>query len=242
MGRQQQMYKSSEFIDESDDDILEITSSDTDTSSLSSSGSSTVFADRGTLPQVPMRDSIDRELDAMSPVPEPVPVPVRDPSPPPKQAAKPKKKKVSSKHSEAPPTEPKPIETVEPAREVTFNVLILPYSEIKKDDVKKWSGTSTILTLHLDEPFDTFKAQILCKIDKETSPATLSFDNYKVSRIPNTNHFSFLGFPSATSSTRAGHVTPRHKSPVTSLIGSPTPRARTISIPKEEPVGTWVSV
>ncbi|KAG1794193.1 uncharacterized protein HD556DRAFT_1237028, partial [Suillus plorans] len=63
--------------------------------------------------------------------------------------------------------------------EVTYNVLILPYAEIKKDDVKKWSGTSTILTLHLDEPFDTFKAQILCKIDKETSPATLSFDNYK---------------------------------------------------------------
>ena len=77
MGRQRQMYKSAEFIDESDDDILEITSSETDTSSLSSSGSSTVFADRpGTLLQVPMRDSIDRELDAMSPVPEPAPVPV----------------------------------------------------------------------------------------------------------------------------------------------------------------------
>ncbi|KAG0692852.1 hypothetical protein DFH29DRAFT_1008031 [Suillus ampliporus] len=86
---------------------------------------------------------------------------------------------VSSKCSEAPPTEPKPINAVEPAREVTYNVLILPYAEIKKDDIKKWSGTSTILTLHLDEPFDTFKAQILCKINKETSPATLSFDNYK---------------------------------------------------------------
>ncbi|KAJ8581200.1 hypothetical protein M405DRAFT_832955 [Rhizopogon salebrosus TDB-379] len=71
-------------------------------------------------------------------------------------------------------------DAVEPPRvEVTYNILILPHSEIKKDDVKKRSGTSTILTLHLDEPYDTFKAQILCKIDKETSPATLSFDNYK---------------------------------------------------------------
>ncbi|KAG2098239.1 uncharacterized protein F5147DRAFT_656128 [Suillus discolor] len=126
MGHQQQMYKSAECIDESDEDILEIISSKTDTSFLS--------LNRGTLLQV-MHDSINCELDAMSPIPKPVPVPVQSPSPPPKQAMKPKKKKVLFKCSEAPLTEPKPIiATVEPAHEVTYNVLILPYAEIKKDN------------------------------------------------------------------------------------------------------------
>jgi len=63
--------------------------------------------------------------------------------------------------------------------EATYNIMILPYTELKKDDVKKRIGTATILSLHLDKPFDTFKAQVLQKIDKATSPATLSFENYK---------------------------------------------------------------
>lgn len=57
--------------------------------------------------------------------------------------------------------------------------MILPYSELKKDDIKKRVGTATILSLYLDEPFDTFKAQVLRKIEKETNPTILSFENYK---------------------------------------------------------------
>ncbi|KAG1722585.1 uncharacterized protein EDB91DRAFT_1255977 [Suillus paluster] len=77
-------------------------------------------------------------------------------------------------------------------------------------------------------------------VDAPKSTDTVAVD--LLSQIPNTNHFSFLGFPSATSSTRAGHVTPHHRSPVASPIGSPTPWARTISLPKEELVGSWVSI
>ncbi|KAG0694737.1 hypothetical protein DFH29DRAFT_880523 [Suillus ampliporus] len=174
----------------------------TDTSSLSSSGSSTVFTDRGTT-----HDSINRELDTMSPVPEPAPVPVQDPSPPPKQATKPKKKKgsaymhlyvttddllvgavmVSSKHSEAPPTEPKPINTVEPAREVTYNVLILPYAEIKKDNPTSLSDEDDYKELmkrlmKIKEPIVTIYAQELSDLKKALKASDINDEMKPVNR------------------------------------------------------------
>jgi hypothetical protein len=75
-------YKSSEYINESDEDI---TSPKPYSNSSSSSGSSTVIAGSDLLSA---RNSIDRELDAMNPIPTPAPEPLRDPSLPPKQVAK----------------------------------------------------------------------------------------------------------------------------------------------------------
>ncbi|KAG2742844.1 hypothetical protein P692DRAFT_20749470, partial [Suillus brevipes Sb2] len=66
-----------------------------------------------------------------------------------------------------------------PRIEATYSIIILLYSELKTDDIKKCVGTEIILSLYLSEPFDTFKAQVLRKIKKETNPTILSFENYK---------------------------------------------------------------
>lgn len=63
---------------------------------------------------------------------------------------------------------------------ITYNISLFPAAEMRKD-LKKRRGQGTYLKLAADEPFDTFKAQLLVKIDNEMKPATISFDNYIVS-------------------------------------------------------------
>ncbi|KAG0695734.1 hypothetical protein DFH29DRAFT_879839 [Suillus ampliporus] len=62
---------------------------------------------------------------------------------------------------------------------VTYNISIFPVAKLKKDDSKKRKGTNTYLKLGLSEPFDTFKAQVLHKINEQTKPQKISYDNYK---------------------------------------------------------------
>jgi len=77
MGHKLQAYKSSEYNNESDEDfIVEWVIQVVAKSDLLSA-----------------HDSIDHELDTISPILTPTPEPPRDPSPPPKQVAKPKKRK-----------------------------------------------------------------------------------------------------------------------------------------------------
>lgn len=57
--------------------------------------------------------------------------------------------------------------------------MIFPVAKLKKDNPKKRKGTNIYLKLRLSKPFDTFKAQVLQKINEQTKPQKISYDNYK---------------------------------------------------------------
>lgn len=60
-----------------------------------------------------------------------------------------------------------------------YNISLFPASEGKKD-LKKCVGTNMYLKLDSDEPFDTWKAQLLVKIEKTFNPPRLDFDAYTI--------------------------------------------------------------
>ncbi|KAG2041273.1 hypothetical protein BDR03DRAFT_979682 [Suillus americanus] len=164
MGHNPKTFKNTEFIDDSD-------SSDDDGSVLDISSTSSDSNSSG----------IDHELDAMAaPPPAVEPIPVAEPLQVPKVKSK-KKKFKQPQPATPPPNEPEviPAQVAPLCIEATYSITTLPHSELKKGDIKKCVGTATILSLYLDEPFDTFKAQVLQKIEKETNPTILSFENYK---------------------------------------------------------------
>ncbi|KAG2366905.1 hypothetical protein BDR07DRAFT_1479668 [Suillus spraguei] len=127
-------FKSTEFVDDTDTDVMELSSSLSKSDSDESSGS-TAIAEQALL----ARDkNAAKQHQAM----------VADESPLPESLI------------------------------VTYNISIFPIAEMKKDNPKKRKGTNTYLKLHLSEPFDIFKAQVLQKIDEQTKPDKISYDNY----------------------------------------------------------------
>jgi hypothetical protein len=64
------------------------------------------------------------------------------------------------------------------AKNITYNLAIFPASEHTKE-LKKRMGTNTFMKLELEEPFDTWKAQLLDHIHKTLAPNVLKFANYE---------------------------------------------------------------
>ena len=52
------------------------------------------------------------------------------------------------------------------------------FSEITKKDMKKCVGISTYMMLDSNEPFNTFVAQLLVRIETTFSPSKLSIEDY----------------------------------------------------------------
>ncbi|KAF8835495.1 hypothetical protein BDN67DRAFT_1015519 [Paxillus ammoniavirescens] len=67
-----------------------------------------------------------------------------------------------------------------PVIKATYNLSIFPALEFKKD-MKKRKGSNMYFKLDDDEPYNTWKAQLLVKINEKMSLTMLSFDNYDVS-------------------------------------------------------------
>ena len=61
-----------------------------------------------------------------------------------------------------------------------FNLSIFPASESKKD-LKKRKGHNSYLKLSSDIPFDTWKAQLMVKIDEKMKPDRIAYEDYEVS-------------------------------------------------------------
>ncbi|KAG2346986.1 hypothetical protein BDR05DRAFT_945399 [Suillus weaverae] len=180
MGTHKTQYKSAKFIDSSNNDnTIELTSSGSSSSlsefkdSRSNSGSSTAV-DRTLVALLPARDSIDRELDAMEQIPVPSQHKAQNPEPKPRRKRA-KKDKALADTVQEPIQKPEAVVLT-----ITYNISLFPAAEMRKD-LKKRQGQGTYLKLTADEPFNTFKAQLLVKIDNEMKPATTSFDNYIVS-------------------------------------------------------------
>jgi hypothetical protein len=62
---------------------------------------------------------------------------------------------------------------------ITYNLAMFPAAERMKE-LKKRNGKNTFMKLGSDEPFDTWKAQLLVRIEQKLAPDTLDFANYEV--------------------------------------------------------------
>ncbi|KAL5512135.1 hypothetical protein ACEPAG_3656 [Sanghuangporus baumii] len=66
-----------------------------------------------------------------------------------------------------------------PPIELSFVLELFSYSEMQKK-TKERASKSTRFSLSSDEPFDTFKAQLLAKISDLLKPAILRFEDYHI--------------------------------------------------------------
>ena len=64
--------------------------------------------------------------------------------------------------------------------EITFNLSLYALKEASKDVKKRISSHSTYMKLNNNEPFDTFKAQLLVRIDKHFTPKRLNLADYQI--------------------------------------------------------------
>ena len=67
----------------------------------------------------------------------------------------------------------------EPVKKITYIIHILSAAEMKKPKTKREPRIDH-LELNSDEPFDTFKAQILVRISTAIRPKTLNFAHYYI--------------------------------------------------------------
>lgn len=77
--------------------------------------------------------------------------------------------------------EPEPEPLAEPVKKnIRMNVSAFPYSEIVKKKAERRAISSSFVVSD-DEPYDTFKAQLLVQIDKAFHPSKLEWENYNIS-------------------------------------------------------------
>ena len=65
------------------------------------------------------------------------------------------------------------------SKKFTFNIAMFPAKERSKD-LKKRTGKNTYMILHNNEPFDTWNAQLLVKIDNTLNPSKLDIADYEI--------------------------------------------------------------
>ena len=65
------------------------------------------------------------------------------------------------------------------SKKFTFNIVMFPAKERSKD-LKKRTGKNTYMILNNNEPFDTWNAQLLVKIDNTLNPSKLDIADYEI--------------------------------------------------------------
>jgi hypothetical protein len=78
--------------------------------------------------------------------------------------------------AEAPVAEPPPPTSLN----ISYTFDIYSMVQMKKPGKKRGDPKRNVKALKSDEPWDTFKAQILTRIEKALKPATLSISDYKI--------------------------------------------------------------
>ena len=66
------------------------------------------------------------------------------------------------------------------ATKISYTLDIYSISQMKKLTKSRGDPKCSVMVMNSDEPWDTFKAQALTRIEKVLKPPTISFDNYKV--------------------------------------------------------------
>jgi hypothetical protein len=65
------------------------------------------------------------------------------------------------------------------AKKFTYNIAMFLAKERSKD-LKKRTGKNTYMIVNNNEPFDTWNAQLLVKIDKTLNPSKLNIADYEI--------------------------------------------------------------
>ena len=65
------------------------------------------------------------------------------------------------------------------AKKLTFNIALFSVKERSKD-FKKKTGKNMYMVLDSNEPFNTWRAQLLVRIEKTLNPSKLDINNYKI--------------------------------------------------------------
>lgn len=78
--------------------------------------------------------------------------------------------------AEAPIAEPPPPTSLN----ISYTFDIFSMAQMKKPGKKRGDPKRNVMVLKSDEPWDTFKAQTLTRIEKALKPATLSISDYKI--------------------------------------------------------------
>ena len=63
---------------------------------------------------------------------------------------------------------------------ITYTISVFTPAQMKIDSGKRGGAKNTFLQLGSKEPWDTFTAQLLVKIDAILNPATIAFEDYTV--------------------------------------------------------------
>ena len=66
------------------------------------------------------------------------------------------------------------------ATKISYTIDIYSISQMKKIAKTRGDPKRSVMVLNSDEPWDTFKAQTLTRVEKVLKPPTISFDDYKV--------------------------------------------------------------
>jgi len=67
----------------------------------------------------------------------------------------------------------------ESAKKLTFNIAMFSAKEGSKD-LKKRAGKNAYMVLNNNAPFDTWRAQLLVRIEKTLMPSKLNINNYEI--------------------------------------------------------------
>ena len=67
----------------------------------------------------------------------------------------------------------------ESTRKFTFNIIMFSAKEASKD-LKKWTGKNTYMVLNSNEPFDTWRAQLIVQVKKTLKPSKLDINDNKI--------------------------------------------------------------
>lgn len=61
---------------------------------------------------------------------------------------------------------------------ITYTISVFSASQMKKDAGKRGAPKNTFLQLSNEEPWDTFQAQMLVKVDSILKPVSIAFEDY----------------------------------------------------------------
>lgn len=71
-----------------------------------------------------------------------------------------------------------PLTAPEDGNRVTYTISVFTPAQMKIDSGKRGAAKNTFLQLGSKEPWDTFVAQLLVKIERILTPATIAFEDY----------------------------------------------------------------
>lgn len=120
----------------------------------------------------------------------------------------------------------------EKAATISYTIIMYSYREMKKPKSKR-NEESAILKLGSDEPFDTFKGQLLATINETLKPKWIRFEDYKITFTVPRHQTSPLSLKKDSEYAHLVECACKTKSPVVKIFieGVKEPMAPNVCVP-----------